>query len=88
MAIHKSMAAFVDKDKKVKATKDNCYTKITDTFISIPEKPAFSKKYIAADNPFFDNIMIFKDDNNKSYIRLSELDNNDFLESFLDYIFK
>ncbi|MCR5629157.1 ribonuclease H-like domain-containing protein [Eubacterium sp.] len=88
MAIHKSMAAFMDKDKKVKATKDNCYTKIKDSFISIPDKPTLSKKYTTDDNSFFEDIKIFKDDNNKSYIRLSELNNKKFLFSFINYILK
>ena len=29
MAIHKSVAAYVDKDYRQKATKENCYTKVT-----------------------------------------------------------
>lgn len=88
MAIHKSMATFIDKDKKIKATKDNCYTKVTDTFISLPDKPFLQKKYTTDDDSIFEEIKIFKDDNNSSYIRLSELNKKDFLISFINYILK
>ena len=88
MAIHKSMATFIDKDKKIKATKDNCYTKITDTFILIPDKPALQKKYTIDDDSIFEEIKIFKDDDNKSFIRLCELNDNEFLNSFVNYILK
>ncbi len=36
MAIHKSMAAYVDSTHKEKATKETAYTQITDVFIPAP----------------------------------------------------
>lgn len=38
MAIHKSIALYVEPENKIKATKDNCYTKKTDAFIPCPDK--------------------------------------------------
>jgi hypothetical protein len=36
-AIHKSVAAYVDNEHKVKATKDTAYTKVTGYFIKCPK---------------------------------------------------
>ena len=36
--IHKSLAAFVDKENKTKATATNCYTKHSGSFVKIPEE--------------------------------------------------
>ena len=36
--IHKSLAAFVDKENKTKATAANCYTKHSGSFVKIPEE--------------------------------------------------
>ena len=38
--IHKSLAAFVDKENKTKATAANCYTKHSGSFVKIPEELA------------------------------------------------
>ena len=38
MVIHKSLAAFVDKENKTKATAANCYTKHSGNFVKIPEE--------------------------------------------------
>ena len=65
MAIHKSVAQFVDKDYKMKAKKNNCYTKKDGIFIRQNNKifePEFKKEY----------------SDKYSYILLSDiLDNND-----------
>ena len=48
MAIHKSVAQFVDKEHRTKAKKDNCYTKKTGIFakeFSEIFKPAFKEEY-------------------------------------------
>lgn len=48
MAIHKSVAAYVDKEFKQKATKKTCYTKKQGIFFPQPEPvitPAFQKEY-------------------------------------------
>lgn len=48
MAIHKSVAQFVDKNHRIKATKENCYIKKAGMFaIQLSEifKPAFQQKY-------------------------------------------
>lgn len=48
MAIHKSVAQFVDKEHRKKATKDNCYTKKEGIFIRQDDnifKPYFKKNY-------------------------------------------
>ena len=37
MVIHKSLAAFVDKENKVKASASNCYTRQRGSFIKLPE---------------------------------------------------
>jgi len=37
MAIHKSVAAYVDKDYRLKATKDTCYIKKSGIFLPLPE---------------------------------------------------
>jgi hypothetical protein len=39
MAVHKSVAGFVDKAHRQKATPDNCYTKVTvtDAFLQSPQ---------------------------------------------------
>ena len=38
MVIHKSLASFVDKENKAKATAGNCYTKHRGRFVKIPEE--------------------------------------------------
>ena len=38
MVIHKSLASFVDKENKTKATAGNCYTKHKGKFVKIPEE--------------------------------------------------
>ena len=48
MVIHKSLAAFVDKENKVKASASNCYTKHKGHFIKLPESgflPVFKADY-------------------------------------------
>lgn len=48
MVIHKSLAAFVDKENKTKATASNCYTKHKGRFVKIPENigiPIFRTDY-------------------------------------------
>lgn len=44
MAVHKSVAAFVDKDFRQKATKENCYIKKDGFFLPQP-KPLFTPEY-------------------------------------------
>lgn len=88
MAVHKSMAEFIDKNKKVKANKTNCYTKVTGEYISIMEKPLISKKYNEADLDCFKDIKIFKDDDGNSFIRISEFENKEFIRKYINYILK
>ena len=38
MVIHKSLASFVDKENKAKATAGNCYTRHKGRFVKIPEE--------------------------------------------------
>lgn len=48
MVIHKSLAAFVDKENKVKASASNCYTRQRGSFIKLPESgffPVFKADY-------------------------------------------
>ena len=48
MVIHKSLAAFVDKENKVKASASNCYTKHKGHFIKLPKGttlPMFKSEY-------------------------------------------
>ena len=64
MAIHKSVAQFVDKEHRTKAKKDNCYTKKTGVFareFSEIFKPAFkeesnSKEFYFEINDFYNII--------------------------------
>ena len=48
-AMHKSIAAYVDSECRIKATKETCYTKKHGTFIMIPsysgDMPVFKKDY-------------------------------------------
>lgn len=48
MVVHKSLAAFVDKENKEKATSSNCYTKHKGRFIKLPKAttlPVFKSEY-------------------------------------------
>ena len=48
MVVHKSLAAFVDKENKVKASASNCYTRQRGSFIKLPESgflPVFKADY-------------------------------------------
>lgn len=48
MVVHKSLAAFVDKENKEKATSSNCYTKHKGNFIKLPNAttlPVFKSEY-------------------------------------------
>lgn len=48
MVIHKSLAAFVDKENKVKASASNCYTRHKGHFIKLPKAttlPVFKSEY-------------------------------------------
>lgn len=51
-AIHKSVAAFVDKEHKTKAKKENCYCKKIGDFIPIPP---------SADRTAYDNMNLYKE---------------------------
>ncbi|MCI8454908.1 MAG: ribonuclease H-like domain-containing protein [Lachnospiraceae bacterium] len=44
MAVHKSVGEYVDKDARIKATKENCYTKKTGVFLPQPS-PVFSPAF-------------------------------------------
>lgn len=64
IVVHKSLAGFVDKNARIKATADNCYTSKTDYFIAQPFSlltPAFKKEhnsypeYVQLNESLFEN---------------------------------
>lgn len=47
-AVHKDVAVFVDRERREKATRENCYQNVTGDFIPDPDgklKPSFSSRY-------------------------------------------
>ena len=52
-AIHKSVAAYVDKDYRQKATKENCYTKVTVTDCLLTDKKQLSQVFQRLLNYYF-----------------------------------
>ena len=74
MAVHKSVAIYVDKEHKQKATKENCFVKKSGTFLPVFDTlgyDAFGTSY-----------------GNDSYIELKEafMDNKDFAKAYFDSI--
>lgn len=73
-AIHKSVAEFVDKNYREKATKNNCYTRKTGVFCMQPEEiihPAF--KYLYNDKISYFLAEDFKSDNNTAITYMKAL---------------
>lgn len=69
-AIHKCVATYVDKDYRIKATKENCYTRKQGTFIpnfSLTQFPCFRKDYTSNREYFLLNEEFYE---NKEYLML------------------
>lgn len=70
MAVHKSVAQFVDKNYRIKAVKNNCYTKKEGVFIKQTDKifePEFKKDY--SDKYSYILLSDFSDKNNIEIIK-------------------
>ena len=86
MAVHKSMATFIDKEKRIKANKLNCYTKLSSIFVLLPSNPLLHKKYDESTKSIFDSINVFKDENENSYILQKELESDNLKEKIIKLI--
>lgn len=79
MAVHKSVASYVDKEFRVKALASNCYTKVTDNFLPI----------YTVNSDVFHQIFIENYGDKSGFIQLSNINEDnisDYIKCVLSYV--